>query len=421
MTYPIMPALHGFSIHKRPTFATGVQTARSGREVTNFQQRLPLWEFELTYEILRDQTQNQTPDGYFAGVIELQKIMGLFAACAGEFGLFYFEDLSDNSRTSQALGTGNGVETDFRLLRTISYFNQSYTEPVGGINLDHSVVVYLDDVATPELGNWSISADLRYLIFVTPPGAGVEIRISYYYRYLCRFISNDVEFEEFQWDRWLQKGLRFRSVNVWPAGAGAEDVPYSPFKDPLTPPLTPPLPPGPSETPDGKIWLYGPSFGTAIGAPYVSNLWGSQRSDVDTGFPSGMFTFVGSSRVEIPLTGKFLVRMKTYFTKFIVTTYHIDSCYMRIVFGNSRIGPVEIGSAGDITDTNVAVTLETSQLSVEFTAIDPLMPITAHMEIKATGTTGLGGGNIFPSANETNTATPFHPLDASFIVEWWDE
>lgn len=235
MTYPIMPALHGYSIHKRPTFATTVRVPRSGREVTRFQQTLPLWEFELVYEVLGDQTQNSTLSSYFSGRTEFQQIAGLFAACGGEYGFFYFEDLSDNSRDQQPLGLGDGVTTDFRLLRTISYGDIEYTEPVGGINLDESIVVYVNDIAVPQLGNWGISADLRFLVFDTPPAAPLSIKITFYYRYLCRFISNEAEFEEFLYNRWTQKGLRFRSINLYSSGFGIEP----PFSDPLEPPIPP--------------------------------------------------------------------------------------------------------------------------------------------------------------------------------------
>jgi uncharacterized protein (TIGR02217 family) len=244
MTFPVMPALNGFSIHKRPTFATTVQTPKSGREVTNFQQYLPVWEFELVYEILRDQTQNTIPFSYFSGKTDVQQLMGLFAACSGEYGFFYFTDTSDASRTKQPLGLGDGSTQNFRLLRTITLNSLTYTEPVGGINLGESVTVFVNDVAVPESGNWTISADLTTLEFTTPPGSGATVTISFSYYYLCRFITNDAEFEEFMYGRWLQQGLRFRSILLHAAGQGS----LPPWTNPLDPPIpvTPPgvLPPG---------------------------------------------------------------------------------------------------------------------------------------------------------------------------------
>lgn len=235
MAYPLMPALHGYSINKRPTFATTVRTLRSGREVTKDQQILPLWEFELRYEILGDETQNQTPVAYFSGRDELQQILGLFAACGGEYGFFYFDDTSDNSRTEQPLGVGNGTQTTFRLLRSISFGDIEYTEPVGAINIDESITVFLNDVGISPL-DWSISTDLMYLVFDDPVPSNFSIKISYSYYYLCRFIVNEAEFEEFLYNRWSQSGLRFRSLNLYPLGAADT---Y------LTNPLDPPIPPEP--------------------------------------------------------------------------------------------------------------------------------------------------------------------------------
>lgn len=237
MTYPTLPALHGYSIHKRPTFATSVRIPRSGREVTKFQQTLPLWEFELVYETLRDSTANIIPDPYIGSFDAFQQIAGLFTACAGEYGFFYFEDTSDKSRTEQILGVGDGVETTFRLLRTISFGLIEYNEPVGGINLDESITVFVNGISVPQIGNWEISDNLMFLVFDSPVGATDVVSISYSYFYLCRFITNEAEFEEFLYNRWSQNGLRFRSVIIHEVGA--------PTFDPLAP-LVPPTPVPPS-------------------------------------------------------------------------------------------------------------------------------------------------------------------------------
>lgn len=239
MTFPVFPTLYAYSIHKKPTFKTLLQTPRSGRETTRNQRILPLWEFELRAEILRDETQNQVPAAYFDGYTDLQQVMGLFLACGGQFGWFYFDDTSDNSRSEQGIGTGDGSTTAFRLLRTITYGALTFTEPVGGINLGESIAVFVDGAAVAQSGNWSISTDGLYLVFVSAPANGAVIQISFSYYYLCHFITDDIDFEQFMWNRWSAKSIRFRSLNPSELGAPLDSIPLVP----------PPRPPPPSNTP----------------------------------------------------------------------------------------------------------------------------------------------------------------------------
>jgi hypothetical protein len=103
-TVPVLQSMYGFSIMKKPVFASIVQSFKSGREVINAQQTAPLFEFELKYETLKDQTQNQTPYQPNAGFTALEQLSSLFLFCNGQYGRFVYEDLSDCSRTGQEIG-----------------------------------------------------------------------------------------------------------------------------------------------------------------------------------------------------------------------------------------------------------------------------------------------------------------------------
>ena len=252
MTFPVFPTLYAYSINKKPTFKTLVQTPRSGRETTRLQRILPLWEFELRAEVLRDETQNQVPAAYFDGYTDLQQVAGLFAACGGQFGWFYFDDTSDNSRSEQGIGTGDGSTVAFRLTRTVTYGPLTFTEPVGGINLGESITVFVNGSAVPQLGNWSISSDLLYLVFNSPPANGAVVQISFSYYYLCHFISDDIDFEQFMWNRWSAKSIRFRSTNPSEIGAPLETDPLVPPPIP-TPPVPPTIPPTIPDSSSGSI------------------------------------------------------------------------------------------------------------------------------------------------------------------------
>ncbi len=218
MTTPIFPLKPltnpAFSVHRRPTFNSILDEGKKNlRGIETYQQQTPLWEFELRYEILRDKTQNIIPDATGLGnYVELQELLQLYLACGATYGEFFFDDWTDHSREQQLIGIGDDATTDFILIRTIQGSGISFTEAVGGVNLNHSVVVYLDGVAVDPL-DWEISSDLTTLEFAAAPAFGALVTITFYYYYRCRFVSEQEEFEEFFANRWLVNSLRFRSIS----------------------------------------------------------------------------------------------------------------------------------------------------------------------------------------------------------------
>jgi hypothetical protein len=214
--FPLSPKTYpGFSVDRKPTYATIVQTGRQGREVGSAQQPAPRWEFELRYELLRDVTQNiDATTIHGQSFVELQNLLGLYLACAGQYGTFLFDDSTDNSRSSQVLGSGDGSTLVFPFVRTITGDSGLYfTETVGAVNTNFSPIVYLDGTPIPSSGNWSISTDLTKLVFVSPPALNVLISSTFHYYYRCRWISDYQEVEEFVDRFWSARSVKFRSVS----------------------------------------------------------------------------------------------------------------------------------------------------------------------------------------------------------------
>jgi hypothetical protein len=122
----MFPALagQGWSVHKKPTFASIVASHVSGREVRDALYANPIWNFELAFDGL---------DGALAaqyaglGAQSLQSLMGLFLQCQGQFGSFLYVDPTDSVATGQSVGAGDGATTSFVLSRTLGGFK----EPVG--------------------------------------------------------------------------------------------------------------------------------------------------------------------------------------------------------------------------------------------------------------------------------------------------
>jgi len=209
---PIFPSLpFGFSVHKRPTFSSVVLTAVTGREVGSARQGFPLWEFELTFEILRDQTLNIVPDLYLSPYAEFRQAAGAFMEAKGQVGEFFFNDPSDNSRSGQLLGRGDGIKTVFRFVRDWGTGLLAFAEPVGGVNTLGVINIYVNGVITAPGVDWTIDSTQRNVILTSAPGSGVPVAdFSFFYR--CRFLEDSNDFEQFFSNRWTLKALKFRSI-----------------------------------------------------------------------------------------------------------------------------------------------------------------------------------------------------------------
>ena len=128
MTTPVFPVLagQGWSVHKKPTFATIVAPHASGREVRDALYVNPIWEFETSFDGL-DSSSSSYPG---LGAQSLQSLMGLFLQCQGQFGTFLYYDPTDYSVSGQVFGTGDGSTTSFQLLRTLGGFAEWVTQPL---------------------------------------------------------------------------------------------------------------------------------------------------------------------------------------------------------------------------------------------------------------------------------------------------
>jgi hypothetical protein len=214
---PVFPALipQGFPVKKIPLFAATEHKSVTGRMYQSARQVYPNWQFELQFgeeSWLREQTQNISPYAPNAPHVELEAISQLFLTCYGAYGEFYFDDLEDDSRMSQAVATGDGVTTVFRIYRTWGSGPLARVEPVGGVNLGQMITVYLN--GTPLSSSlWTVTNDLSgsHVNFTTAPSAGVAIAMDFSFYYRCRFTDDSQNYEQFLYNLWQLKSCKFQS------------------------------------------------------------------------------------------------------------------------------------------------------------------------------------------------------------------
>jgi uncharacterized protein (TIGR02217 family) len=105
---------------------------------------------------------------------QLDELIAFFRARKGRAYGFRFKDWTDYKTTGQLLGTGDGAQTQFQLVRRYPSGGvteiRSVSKPVAG-----TVRIYKDDME--QLSGWSVNGTTGLVTFTTAPAAGVEITI----------------------------------------------------------------------------------------------------------------------------------------------------------------------------------------------------------------------------------------------------
>jgi uncharacterized protein (TIGR02217 family) len=158
-----------------PRFNTKVKEAVSGRECRAAFMAYPKYDLELTFEYL--------------SLTDYQTLGGFFKNRKGKFDSFLFTDNDENSVTAQSVGTGNGTNKDFQLVRTVG----AYTEPCENINGSPSI--YLNGVLKVLTTDYTIGST-GIVTFVAAPGAGVAVTWTGSYYWRVRFNQDVAEFSQ---------------------------------------------------------------------------------------------------------------------------------------------------------------------------------------------------------------------------------
>jgi len=195
-SFPHLPG-RGWSVHKRPLFSTLVASHVSGREVRSSLFNEPLYEFELVIDGL---SAGSSYPGL--GVSSLQALMGLYLQCQGAYGTFLYEDQTDNFIAMQLIAIGDGLSTNFAVKRSIGMASTSvsWVNAIETVRFDNDVV-----------SGWSL-VQPNSLVFSSAPPEGVAITADFSYAFLCRFLEDQIDFENIRTGLWMIESLKFRSV-----------------------------------------------------------------------------------------------------------------------------------------------------------------------------------------------------------------
>jgi len=158
-----------------PEFNTDVIIMKNGSEQRNIN-----WDScRLKYNVLNG----------IKSTTELAELLTFFRARKGKAIGFRFKDWSDYSASDQNLGTGDGVETDFQLVKKYTSGSTTYTrkitKPVSG-----SLTVYIDDI---ENTDYSIDLTTGIITFNTAPAVSEIITADFEFDVPVRFDKDVLE------------------------------------------------------------------------------------------------------------------------------------------------------------------------------------------------------------------------------------
>lgn len=186
--FPTLPGL-GWDVKKTPVFKTLVQESQSGRECRLALMSYPIWEFELSFSVLRGDS----------GLAEMQQLAGFFIKQKGQFGAWFYADPDDFTVNNHAIGVGNGTNAQFQLTRSMG----GMVEPVMYPN---NIVMLVNGYPVAH-----INETLGVVTLSSPPASGASVAWSGSFYYRCRFKEDSAQFNQFAYKLWELQSLSFRA------------------------------------------------------------------------------------------------------------------------------------------------------------------------------------------------------------------
>jgi uncharacterized protein (TIGR02217 family) len=223
MSSAVLPTLAGlgFSVKRIPVWSTRIQTAISGKKTRIADWSYPVYQWELTYDFLRQAGTAQQVTTYNGSTYsEFATLAGFFNQRQGQFDSFLYLDPDDNtSATDQSLGVGDGATTLFQLVRVFG----GYAEPVLAPNVVTNVKV---NGVTKTLGSdydvtlWNLtylsgagaSPNLPGMVsFTVAPPASQSVTATFTFYFPCSFLEDHMDFEKFMAPLYSAKSVKFES------------------------------------------------------------------------------------------------------------------------------------------------------------------------------------------------------------------
>lgn len=171
-----LPKQHGYGTVGGPAFKTEIVVTANRRESRNQAFRDARRRYDLS---VTARTQS-----------EAEALHEFHAAMRGAFHSFRFWDALDYKLTDQLIGTGDGTETEFQIVKTYAKGTASHTrtitKPVAGL------VVEVNDVVRTITTDYTIDLSTGVITFVSAPASGHAITVSGEFDVPVRFVEDEL-------------------------------------------------------------------------------------------------------------------------------------------------------------------------------------------------------------------------------------
>jgi uncharacterized protein (TIGR02217 family) len=192
--FPSFPGLT-WNVVRRPKWNTITKSSVSGREFRSAQYSYPIWQYKMSYEVLRARSALQ----------EMQQLAAFFNARQGSYDTFLYTDPDDNSVAAQQFGVSNGSQVAYQLVRSFG----GYTEPIFDVN--SAPMIYNAGALQTAGTHYNISST-GLVTFVSPPALNNVLTWAGTFYWRCRFMQDQAEFNQFMRQLWELKTLEFTTV-----------------------------------------------------------------------------------------------------------------------------------------------------------------------------------------------------------------
>lgn len=157
-----------------PMFSTTVIEFTSGQEQRNVEWSLAKLEWDISYGI--------------QDAADYSEVLNFFYARFGRAYGFRFKDWTDYRVTGQELGTGDGANTFFQLIKTYSDAASTYTRTITR-PISATVLVYKDTGGGPvlQVSGYSLNDATGLITFSPAPAMGAVISSSFEFDVPVRF------------------------------------------------------------------------------------------------------------------------------------------------------------------------------------------------------------------------------------------
>lgn len=177
---PRFPENLSYGSQGGPGFQTGIAVLQSGHEQRRGVWATPRHQYNASFAVKT--------------VADVETVRDFFQAMRGRLHGFRFKDWNDYtsasdgvsspSDTDQTIGTGDGAETDFQLVKLYTTGTETLTRTINK-PVSATVVVSLDDVG--QGSGWSVDTTTGVVTFSAAPGNNVVVKAGYEFDVPVRF------------------------------------------------------------------------------------------------------------------------------------------------------------------------------------------------------------------------------------------